>query len=289
MSRADLCVLILTHGRPDRVATLRALETHGYTGAVFLVIDDEDKAADEYRRLHGERVVMFSKAALVDSVDTGDNFPQRNTVLFARHAAFEIAKRLGFRYFVTLDDDYSGWYYRFDREGRYGAFKLDPLDWLFSALADYLAATPFATLAISQGGDHIGGSESKKAISAKRKAMNVFVCDTGRPFRYVARMNDDVTTYVNLQRRGLPFLTFLAAQVNQAETQSRAGGLTEMYEQFGTYVKSFYSVMFDPSCVRVASLGDPRVGGAGYKRLHHVIDWNATAPAILHERHRKAA
>lgn len=285
--RSDLCVLILTHGRADRVATLRSLETHGWTGPTFLVIDDEDKQGDEYRRIHGDKVVMFSKAAYAESVDTGDNFPQRNTVLFARHAAFDIAERLGFRFFVMLDDDYSGWYYRFDREGQYGAFKLEPLDWLFSSLADYLAETPFATLAISQGGDHIGGGEGKKAIEAKRKAMNVFVCDTERRFEFVARMNDDVTTYVNLQRRGLPFLTFMGAQVNQAETQSRAGGLTEMYEEFGTYVKSFYSVMFDPSCVKVSVLSDPRVGGVGYKRLHHLIDWEACAPMILPESVRK--
>lgn len=287
--RSDLCVLILTHGRADRVATLRSLETHGWTGPTFLVIDDEDKQGDDYRRIHGDKVVMFSKAAYAESVDTGDNFPERNTVLFARHAAFDIAARLGFRFFVMLDDDYLGWYYRFDAERRYGAFKLEPLDWLFSSLADYLAATPFATLAISQGGDHIGGGEGKKRIEAKRKAMNVFVCDTERRFEFVARMNDDVTTYVNLQRRGLPFLTFMGAQVNQAETQSRAGGLTEMYEQHGTYVKSFYSVMFDPSCVKVSVLSDPRVGGVGYKRLHHLIDWDACAPMILHEKHRRDA
>lgn len=203
--RDDFCALILTHGRPDNIQTLAALKRFGYTGAVYLVVDDEDAALPAYRAKFGDMVVAFSKAEIEPSIDLCD------------------------------------------------------------------------------------GSESKKAISAKRKAMNVFVCDTGRPFRYVARMNDDVTTYVNLQRRGLPFLTFLAAQVNQAETQSRAGGLTEMYEQFGTYVKSFYSVMFDPSCVRVASLGDPRVGGAGYKRLHHLIDWNAAAPCIIEERYRKAA
>lgn len=287
--RDDLCVLILTHGRPDRVVTLTALESHGYTGPTFLVVDDEDATADEYRRLHGERIVMFSKAEAEKITDACDNFEGRRGVVYARNAAFEIARRLGFRFFVVLDDDYNGFYYRFDQQGRYGAFKLDPLDWLFSALTDYLAATPFVTLAISQGGDHIGGGAAKDEIGSKRKAMNLFVCDAERPFRFSGRINEDVNAYVGEQRRGLPFLTIMGAQVNQRETQSNPGGLTEIYLDVGTYVKSFYSVIVAPSCVKVASLGDPRVEGTGHRRLHHLIDWNATAPCIIEERYRKAA
>lgn len=285
--RDDFCALILTHGRPDRVFTLRALETHGYTGKVYFVVDDEDKTLPQYRELYGDRVLTFSKAEIAARFDEADNFNDRRAIFYARNAAFDLAASVGCRYFIQLDDDYSGFYYRFDGAGEYGNWKLDPLDWIFERLVEYLAATPFASIAISQGGDHIGGGDAKKVVGAKRKAMNSFICDTERRFAFVGRINEDVNTYTGEQRRGLAFLSIMAAQVNQKATQSNAGGMTELYLDSGTYVKSFYSVMLAPSCVKVSELGDPRVEGVGHRRLHHLIDWNAAAPLILEERHRK--
>lgn len=288
--REDFCAMILTHGRPDRVITTRALESHGYTGKVFYVVDDEDKTLPEYRARFGDSVLTFSKAEIAARFDEGDNFSDRRTIFYARNAAFDLARQVGCRYFIQLDDDYSGFYYRFDGGGLYGNWKLEPLDWLFEQIVELLAATPFASIAISQGGDHIGGGGSKKAIGTKRKAMNSFVCDVERRFAFVGRINEDVNTYTAEQRRGVSFLSIMAAQVNQLATQSNAGGMTELYLDSGTYVKTFYSVMYCPSAVRVSVLGDPRSkDGAGHRRLHHVVDWDAAAPVIIHERHRKAA
>ena len=38
--RDDFCAFILTHGRPDKLHTLRSLELSGYTGKVYVVIYD---------------------------------------------------------------------------------------------------------------------------------------------------------------------------------------------------------------------------------------------------------
>lgn len=254
--RDDFCALILTHGRPDNIQTLAALKRFGYTGAVYLVVDDEDAALPAYRAKFGDMVVAFSKAEIEPSIDLCDNRPERNTVLYARNASFEIARRLGHRYFVQCA---------------------------------YLAATPFLSVAISQGGDHIGGGASPqmKAIQSRRKAMNSFVCDVERPFAFRARMNDDVTTYTELQRSGRgAFLTFLAPQLVQTVTQVNAGGLSAMYAEHGTYVKSFYSVMVTPSAVRIGMIRSHGKGEAR-PRIHHFIDWNACAPRILRQEHRK--
>jgi hypothetical protein len=45
---SDFVVFILTNGRPDNVHTARSLRNHGYTGKIIVVIDDEDKTAEEY-------------------------------------------------------------------------------------------------------------------------------------------------------------------------------------------------------------------------------------------------
>lgn len=280
--RSDFCVLILTHGRPDNVLTLPTLRKHGYTGKVYLVIDDEDPAGDAYRAKFGEMVLTFSKRIAETYTDAGDNFPGRRGVLYARNATFDLARSVGCRYFIALDDDYKLFMYR-----RQKGWIIKGLDGVLEAMVDFLAADArIATVALSQGGDHIGGflyDRESDAALFKRKAMNSFVCDVERPFRFPGRINEDTTAYVSLGRRGLLFFTALQVQLDQLPTQSNAGGLTEIYLDLGTYVKSWYSVMFEPSCVKITSMGRKA------RRLHHVVDWNAAVPKILREAHRKAA
>lgn len=289
--RDDFCAFILTHGRPDNVATYKTLRKQGYTGKIYLVIDDEDKTGDRYRELYGDEVISFSKSEAAMLFDEGDNFNDRRAVVYARNAIWEIAEKVGVDYFIELDDDYSAFMYRIDDEGFYGHW-YSKLDWLFSELCDYLKSTPFATVALSQGGDHIGGGGAMSVNGAKRKAMNAFICKTDRPFQFLGRINEDTTAYVTLQRAGVPFLTVMAAQVNQKATQSNAGGLTDIYLAMGTYIKSFYSVMFCPSAVKVGTLKDGGAKGGtkteGHARLHHRVNWDACAPKIIRETHRKS-
>jgi hypothetical protein len=287
--RSDFAALILTHGRPDRVHTYFALRNAGYTGRILIVIDNEDKTAAEYRSRYGNDVVMFDKAAIAQTFDEGDNFQDRRAIIYARNASFQIAKDHGYRYFVQLDDDYTGFEYCFDENAMYGYGKITSLDWLFSSIANYLSTTAFASIAISQGGDHIGGGESKKTIGTKRKAMNSFVCDTEKPFQFVGRINEDVNTYTCQQRKGLSFLTLLAAKLVQKTTQSNAGGMTDLYIDSGTYVKTFYSIMYAPSCVKVSEISSPQNGNAGHARIHHKVNWNNAAPLILSQHYKKAA
>jgi hypothetical protein len=117
----------------------------------------------------------------------------------------------------------------------------------------------------------------------RRKAMNTFFCCTERPFKFVGRINEDVNTYTNLASRGGLFLTVPNIAIQQKQTQSNAGGMTDIYLDSGTYVKSFYSVIFSPSCVSV------RVMGVVNKRLHHQVSWANAVPVILDESHRKAS
>ncbi len=278
--RDDFCALILTHGRPDNVMTLTTLRKHGYTGKVYLVVDDEDPAGDAYRARYGDMVLTFSKRDAEAYTDAGDNFPGRRGVLYARNAAFGLARSVGCRYFIALDDDYKLFMYR-----RKKGWIIKGLDGVLEAMVRFIVETPTHTIAMSQGGDHIGGFlyGSDAGDLFKRKAMNSFVCDVERPFAFPGRINEDTTAYVTLGRRGLLFFTALQVQLDQLPTQSNVGGLTEIYLDLGTYVKSYYSVMYAPSCVKITSMGRKA------RRLHHVVDWNAAVPKILREAHRKAA
>jgi hypothetical protein len=285
----QFAAFILTNGRPDNVITYKSLRSHGYTGPIYLICDDEDKTLDQYRKNYGDSVLVFSKEEIASTFDEGDNFRDRRAIIYARNASFGLARSIGIKYFMQLDDDYNTFFYRFNSEYKHGAWKLSPMDGFLSYLIDFFDATPFLSVAMSQGGDHIGGAASgaAEAITTKRKAMNSFLCSTEREFSFFGRVNEDVNTYTTLQRRGGAFLTLMFAQLNQAQTQSSPGGMTEMYLDSGTYIKSFYSVMYGPSCVKVASISDGRENYDKYLRLHHRVKWNACAPKIIRQHHKK--
>jgi hypothetical protein len=158
------------------------------------------------------------------------------------------------------------------------------IDSVLNEMLKYYIEIPALSIAMSQGGDHMGGSEGKSP-SLRRKCMNSFICSTDRPFLFVGRVNEDVNTYTMEGRRGKLFFTVLQAQLNQLTTQSNAGGMTDLYLDGGTYLKTFYSILYSPSCVKVGILKDPR---GGPERIHHKINWHHTSPKILAECNKKA-
>lgn len=283
--RDDFAAFILTHGRPDRVFTYRTLMNAGYTGKMYLVIDDEDKTGDQYRAEYGDKVLTFSKAEIAKTFDEGDNFQDRRAIIYARNACFDLAERVGVRYFIQMDDDYTSFFYRFSPGLQYEATRVKDIDAMLESMVQFMEDVPAcSSIAMSQGGDHIGGGDSTNngSINLTRKCMNTFVCDTERRFTFNGRINEDVNTYSLEATRGKLFFTFNAYQVTQLQTQTNKGGMTDLYLDAGTFIKSFYSVMFAPACVRIGDMGQTN------RRIHHHVDWERTAPKILREDHRKA-
>ena len=72
----------------------------------------------------------------------------------------------------------------------------------------------------------------------------------------------------------------------QKQTQQNGGGMTEVYLDSGTYVKSSYSLLYAPSCVKIFLLKDGR-GIKDRRRLHHKVNWNAAVPCIVRESVKK--
>ena len=279
----NFVVFILTHGRPNNVITYKTLRKGGYTGDIYIIIDNEDSTADEYYKIYGDKVIMFDKVAIAETFDEADNFGDRRSVVYARNACFGIARELGVEYFLQLDDDYACILYKFDLDLRYKESQVNKLDNLFAAILGYYKSISACTIAMAQNGDFIGGQNSGFAerIQIKRKAMNSFFCSVTRPFQFVGRINEDVNTYVSQGNRGALLLTVVNVAIIQRQSQSNPGGMTGLYLDSGTYIKSFYTVMFAPSCVKVSEMGQH------HRRLHHRISWNNAVPKIMDEKYCK--
>jgi len=282
ITKNDYSVIIPTYKRSNRVITYNKLREQGYKGKIYLLIGDDDPQIEQYKQKYPNEIVMFSKDDYIDKVDMMDNFKGKNCVVYARNAMWDIAKKLGLKYFCVLDDDYSNFAYRRVFGEQLRGFKVNSLDDIIYCCFDYLDKTKnLDCFAWSQTGDFIGGAGGYSAIGRKRKIMNGFFFKTDTPISFMGRINEDLSASVYHGQRGKMFWTINDITIQQLATQSNEGGLTDLYLDMGTYIKSFYSVIVAPNCVKISTTGNNDM------RIHHKVKWNKTSPKLIREIHKK--
>lgn len=281
----NIAVFILSHGRPDNVITYKTLRNCGYTGKIFIIVDDEDKTLSQYKAKYKDEVIVFSKKDYEQKFDIMDNFDGNKVIVYARNACYDIARELGLDYFFEYEDDYTAFRYRWAKGKTLKSRPANKLDGILDLMIKCLDETNAATIAFAQGGEMMGGVNALYTIEYKRKAMNSFVFKVNEnpadDVLFTGRMNDDVNTYLSQGKIGKLFFQIATVNVVQLQTQSNAGGNTEAYKAYGTYVKSFYSVIAAPDCCKIAYMG------TSHRRLHHKINWSHAVPMILDEKYRK--
>lgn len=282
--RDNFAILILSYQRAGRIDTIKSLRRAGYTGDYYIVIDDSDDEMEKYLDIYGDdKVIIFNKDEIADQIDRGDNFQRKDIVLYARNKIWDIAEDLGLQYFMMFDDDYTGFEYRFNSSGEYNPKTAQNLDTFLDLLLDFYKESGFTTIALAQGGDFIGGSgnDLAQAFTGKRKAMNTFLCSVDHPFPFVGSINEDVNTYVRRGQLGEIFYTISFVSNTQRGTQQNDGGLTGVYLDQGTYIKSFYTVLYNPSCTILRDMKTK------YRRIHHYVQWRNAVPKIMSEEYKK--
>lgn len=284
----NFATFILSHNRSDRVITYRTLKRQNYSGKIYVIVDDEDSYINEYKNKYQDQVIVFNKQEAIDSTDSADVLNKRNSVVYARNYVYKIAKELGLKYFLVLDDDYTAFTNVFDNERNYitkGA-TIKNLDNYLCSMLRFLKHSNADCVAMSQGGDYIGGQTSRLSqlhanCKMSRKAMNAFFLRTDSPLKFSGRINEDVNMYISEGSVGKIIFTYPRMRLEQIQTQLNSGGLTDIYLDVGTYVKSFYSILHKPSCVRLMLMGNKN------KRIHHKVLWKNTAPMIISEQYKK--
>lgn len=292
MVRDNFAIFILTNGRPEKVYTLKTLKMVGYTGKWYMILDNEDKTVDKYKEMYGEEhCYVFDKEAAAKKFDVMDNFDGKNVIVFARNICDQAARDLGLKYFAEFEDDYLDFRHRFEEGGSLRAKRVTDFDSCCEAMLDFIDDVSdtfpnFRTIAWAQSGEMIGGLGGyvwKQKV--KRKAMNTFFFkahdDPSKDVKFIGRMNDDVNAYVSDGRTGGMWFQVATLNLLQQLTQKSKGGNTDAYKKYGTYQKSFYSVMLSPSSVKVAMLGPSS------PRVHHTINWELTVPKILDEKYKR--
>lgn len=284
MVREDFAIFILSHGRADNLMTVKTLNKFNYSGKWYIIIDTDDDQIELYKNNFGsEHIIVFNKDDIESKFDIMDNFDGRQVPVYARNILFDLAKSLNLTYFLELEDDYTNIRARrVDNSGSLRTHYFDCLDDAINPMLEFLDISGALTICWAQTGDLIGGKSSKvysEVIS--RKAMQTFFCRVDRPFQYIGRFNDDVNMYVDYGKRGNLIMTVRDLCIDQPVTQKTDGGIKEMYARYGTYTKSFYSVMLHPSGVKIHVIGDK------HYRIHHSVEHEHTYVKIISSKFKK--
>ena len=147
-------ILIISHKRPQ-CRTVKAIKDAGYNGDWFIVADDLDDT--NYEELYPDHVVRFDKLEYAKTVDTADNFGKLTTPVYARNACFDIAVEMGYDCFALLDDDLTGFVYRYQKGRSLLSKKVDNLDAVFYAYCEFILSANVACCGFIPSGRLIGG------------------------------------------------------------------------------------------------------------------------------------
>lgn len=244
----DFVVFICTHGRPHEQKTLEMLRRCGYTGLVYLIVDDEDITRFLLNSYIDDSTdyLVFSKKGHIKRDDSGTSSPLRNTHLYAWNACERFAQVCNFQYYVIMDDDLTSFRYRYKEDGHLKSQTITKnMDRVLGAYIDYLKDTDIACLSIADVRNYIGG----KAKDGRN--MNTVVFRNGEHHViWHSEMYEEMATSITIQQRGKFVFqpTFI-----QYETKTMAkdvkGGMEEIYKSQGILKRAAYTVMYHPDCI----------------------------------------
>ena len=272
--RDDFGVLICSHCRAETMTTHDVLRRQGYTGKIIVVIDDEDEQREEYENRY-ECVEVFCKESEYQKAD-GVIFGKKDSALYARNASYDIAKKYGLVYFAEIDDDMTGFYFRYI-EGLTAKSSKANLDKLFDAMICFMDSGEISALSLMVQSDYIGGINGRAFQKGLLRAITggFVILKTERRISFLSCMNEDyATSFVCGQKGGL-LLRVDAGMVLSQKLRCNTGGDELLYKEMNLFSRAFVLCIVRPDCMKVDSKNEARV------------KWDVAVPMIMSERWRK--
>lgn len=290
--------------RNTKIKTLQTLTRCGYIdhSNIYIIVGIDDPNLEEFKEKYKDHCIIFDKEKdalpYIDTCINKENFTYLSTV-FTSTAQMKIAKELGYKYFMQLDDDSNNFMIRYVYKDKLINIKKTEegvLDNFINKAIDILDSSPKVYgVSFLQAGDLMGGVESLPYVVGKRKFMNTRIYDVEKQLKFIGLLNEDTTYYTQYGKLGYIFLTLDGLVLDQLDSQNKSSGtgLTSLYAKFGTYIKSFFSLIVNPSALKIMVMG----GGGKLNenankriynpRIHHFIEWENICPKILDEKWRK--
>lgn len=276
--RDDLAVFILTHGRANSQKTLQTLKKCGYTGKTYLIIDDEDEQQDEYCSLYKDAVIKFSKKEIEYTFDTMTSIKEYRSVVYARNAAYSIAKVMGIKWVFVCDDDISGFSYRVIKSGKLGSFDIKNFDDLLLLMCEIADKGNICIFSFSQAGLYIGGANETYLKGSHRNISQAMLLNTDNPIKFRGLFSEDLHASLDAGIQGKTAIATTMVQIHSPTRGTNKGGLFDLYKDGGTYVRTFFTILAYPNVAKIT------IKNGEFKPT---FNHSAFVPLILSERWKK--
>lgn len=247
----NFAVFITTHGRPQCL-TYHTLRNAGYTGQMFCVVDTTDSKIGEYKENFGDtNVLIFDKMNYVDEVDKITNERILSTVLYARVACYEFARRMSIDNFIIADDDITLFKHRVVINDKLKSIPVTNFNAVLDAILEYFTTSNISVLGIADAGIYFGGKDGVYKNRVRHMFSVCYFCKTQDEIEFKSVCFEDMYASIMTNRNGnISFEVLDLCQVSEPMgLGTTEGGTTEFYRNNSLYKRSFYDIIAFPDCL----------------------------------------
>lgn len=251
-------IFICSHGRPECI-TVKALRKAGYTGDIYIVLDNEDDTVQQY--LHHCRnnthVIYFNKQSYVDHMDIGvsPKKAKRKVILYAKQACETFADALELDVFGIADDDFLGFRYRYEEAGKLRSATVSKdLDTVFENYSQFILDNWLCMTSVATNQMFMGGALTPERINEFRVPYSFVFRNAHIPFEWKSELFEDVISATLKTQEGFFMMQMPFMQLNLKPLYAGAnGGMTDAYKSVDFIKKLFPVVQYLPSCTKIAT------------------------------------
>lgn len=284
MTKYDYAVFICTHGRPNAQYTYHALLEAGYSGKVYLIVDNEDDTyaeyVDKYHLRYGVEVIQFCKQDIINSVDTGVRIPKRKAILYAKCACEIIACMRGLDACIISDDDLTGFRYRYEENGSLKSLHITHnLDQILDNCIEYIIESNICAASFGTSQMFMGGTLSDEKKGYNRIPFNFVLRNISIPFMWRSEIYEDSISAIQEGIDGKYMFQIPHIQIDMKPLYAGAkGGMTDLYNNVSAFEKVFPVIKYLPSCAKLS---------AGKERIIYSISKDRAVPKLISSEYKK--
>lgn len=284
MMREDFAIFICTHGRPNKQLTLDALQKCGYTGRLYLVLDDTDSSIQQYIDTFGaDKLLVFDKQHYIDTNDVGSLPPNFKTILYAKNAVEDMAQALKLKSFIIADDDIYSFRLRLPKDEEHlSSFVITDINPVIEAYSDFMLESGFTAVGICGSIHFVAGRKvfDNENIQKYRVPYNFVFRNSSYKMEWVSSFGEDIITAMEYNKRGhklldLPYFQYDTIPPGRA---IESGGMSDLYNSMSQFILCCYDYIYNPSSIKLC---------VNRNRWNAQILKNHVYPKIVSQSYRK--
>lgn len=265
----EVPVFIISHERAETITTYDLLKKSGFTGKIYVVVDDMDTQIDKYKQKFKESLLIFSKEDVMKRCDPVDNFKIYTSALYPRLYCWEKAKELGYDIFVVCDDDITGFNIRYVKGEKLSHKKVNDMDKIIELLDKFMRKTHIAAIGPFFANGLFGGKngifrEGLVPSPFQFKMINTS-CDGVEKWR--GTRNEDGIFCADNWSIGNPDFAITNFVFNSKERGEGSGGLNEDYIAITKWILDSYLYITHPGGYTLNDGGITKVTNNLYPKI----------------------